>query len=82
MYRELLKHLKNVLFYFHFLCEGEKGEYITIGLVFYTVTPLMARIFILALISTHSDLFNNFLECCSVSEFFPYTSLFPSVGVC
>ena len=80
MYGELLRHLENVLFYFHFLCKWKKEECITTGLLFYTVTPLIARIFILALISTHRDLFNNFLDCCSVSEFFPYTSLFSSVG--
>ena len=55
---------------------------ITIGILLYTVISLMIRIFILAVIISHHERFNNFLDCCSVSEFFRYIYLFPSVGVC
>ena len=60
----------------------KKGEHIKVVSLFYVVTSLIARIFTLAVITSHSELFNNFLDCCSVSEFFHYTHHFHSVEVC
>ena len=60
----------------------KKGEHIRVVSLFYIVTSLTARIFTSAVITSHSELFNDFLDCCSVSEFFPYTYHFHSVEVC
>ena len=60
----------------------KKGEHIKVVSLFYVVTSLTARIFTLAVITSHSEIFNNFPDCCSVSEFFRYTYHFHSVEVC
>ena len=60
----------------------KKGEHIKVVSLFYVVTSLTARIFTLAVITSHSELFNIFLDYCSVSEFFHYTHHFHSVEVC
>ena len=81
--KQLLKHWKKkftTLLQFALL--WEKKEHIKDVSLFYVVTSLTARIFTLALITSHSELFNNFLDCCSVSEFFHYTHHFHSVEVC
>ena len=82
--KQLLKHWKGKLYYFIiiFFAMRKKGEHIKVVSLFYIVASLTARIFTLAIITSHSELINNFLDCCSVSKFFPYTFHFHSVEVC
>ena len=82
--KQLLKHWKGKLYYsiIIFFAMRKKGEHITVVSLFYIVTSLTARIFTSAVITSHSELCNDFLDCSSVSEFFPYTYHFHSVEVC